>query len=41
MLEIRNDLIADETGQQRMADRLAPLLAQAVQSVDWKAHKPL
>ncbi|HUE44974.1 MAG TPA: N-formylglutamate amidohydrolase [Aestuariivirgaceae bacterium] len=36
MLEVRNDLIADEAGQQRMADRLAPLLAQAV-----KNHKPL
>jgi predicted N-formylglutamate amidohydrolase len=36
MLEIRNDLIADETGQQRMANRLAPLLVQAVDN-----HKPL
>jgi predicted N-formylglutamate amidohydrolase len=36
MLEVRNDLIADEAGQQRMADRLAPLLARAVEN-----HKPL
>jgi predicted N-formylglutamate amidohydrolase len=36
MLEVRNDLIADEAGQQRMADRLAPLLVQAVEN-----HKPL
>jgi predicted N-formylglutamate amidohydrolase len=36
MLEVRNDLIADEAGQQRMADRLAPLLSQAVEN-----HKPL
>jgi predicted N-formylglutamate amidohydrolase len=36
MLEIRNDLIADETGQHRMADRLAPLLARAMET-----HKPL
>lgn len=34
MLEVRNDLIADETGQQRMADRLAPLLGQAEQSAE-------
>jgi predicted N-formylglutamate amidohydrolase len=41
MLEIRNDLIADGAGQQRMADRLAPLLAQAVQPVGMEANKPL
>jgi predicted N-formylglutamate amidohydrolase len=38
MLEVRNDLIADEPGQQRMAARLAPLLAQAVQT---DAGKPV
>lgn len=36
MLEIRNDLIADEAGQQRMAARLAPLLDRAVED-----YKPL
>jgi predicted N-formylglutamate amidohydrolase len=30
MLEVRNDLIADAAGQQRMAERLAPLLTRAV-----------
>jgi predicted N-formylglutamate amidohydrolase len=32
MLEVRNDLIPDEPGQHRMAERLAPLLGQALQS---------
>jgi predicted N-formylglutamate amidohydrolase len=32
MLEVRNDLIEDEPGQHRMAERLAPLLGQALQS---------
>jgi predicted N-formylglutamate amidohydrolase len=36
MLEVRNDLVADAAGRQRMADRLAPLLVQAVEN-----HKPL
>jgi predicted N-formylglutamate amidohydrolase len=33
MLELRNDLIADEVAQQAMADRLAPILAKALQQV--------
>lgn len=33
MLELRNDLIADATAQEAMADRLAPMLARAVASL--------
>ena len=32
MLEIRNDLIADEAAQEAMAERLAPVLAEALQA---------
>lgn len=34
MLEIRNDLIATETGQAAVAARLVPVLAQALQSLE-------
>lgn len=33
MLEIRNDLIADETAQAGMADRLAPVLRRAMEAL--------
>jgi predicted N-formylglutamate amidohydrolase len=34
MLEVRNDLIAQPAGQQRMAERLAPLLTRAVSGLE-------
>jgi predicted N-formylglutamate amidohydrolase len=33
MLEVRNDLIADPAAQGAMADRLAPVLARALEAV--------
>jgi predicted N-formylglutamate amidohydrolase len=38
MLEVRNDLIADAAGEQRMAERLAPLLSRAASGL--KHEKP-
>jgi predicted N-formylglutamate amidohydrolase len=31
MLELRNDLIADDAAQDAMADRLAPILVRAIE----------
>ncbi|MBD3764064.1 MAG: N-formylglutamate amidohydrolase [Rhodobacterales bacterium] len=38
MLELRNDLIADAPAQEAMADRLAPVIAQAVGGLDTVAR---
>ncbi|PVH28218.1 N-formylglutamate amidohydrolase [Pararhodobacter oceanensis] len=40
MLEIRNDLIADAAGQAAMAQRLAPILTQALTSAELTAADP-
>ena len=40
MLEVRNDLIATPKDEDAMADRLAPLLAEALAAIETGAHAP-